>query len=255
MKNGGPLYKPDSLWGIQNEVFEKPIQHLAKNIDSMNTHSTMKTYSPVWNPITMKKKLPAIAWIAQSTLPSQAPSFKLFLAAGKSILFSLPFLFSGLFALAQSASPSVVNIAGQSATVGNFRFDWSVGESAAVTTMDNDKLIITNGLLQYNVDNQPEVNLVASFLPGEIRVYPNPVKNTLEINILHANKGGHQIELMDTKGNIVKELQLNYTGMGALEKWNLSGLPAGQYILNIRQTHPVNGRLVKKRAYKILKVN
>ena len=237
MKNGGPLYKPDSLWGIQNEVFEKPIQHLAKNIDSMNTHSTMKTYSPVWNPITMKKKLPAIAWIAQSTLPSQAPSFKLSLTAVKSILFSLPFLFSGLFALAQSASPSVVNIAGQSATVGNFRFDWSVGESAAVTTMDNDKLIITNGLLQYNVDN------------------PNPVKNTLEINILHANKGGHQIELMDTKGNIVKELQLNYTGMGALEKWNLSGLPAAQYILNIRQTHPVNGRLVKKRAYKILKVN
>jgi hypothetical protein len=43
--------------------------------------------------------------------------------------------------------------------------------------------------------------------------------------------------------------------MGAIEKWNLSGLTAGQYFLNIRQMHPVNGRLVKKRAYKILKVN
>ncbi len=203
----------------------------------------------------MKNKLPVIALKAQSSLSRPGASFKLSFAAGKSLLFCLSFLFSGLLAMAQSASPSVVNIAGQSTSVGNFRFDWSVGESAAVNTMDNDKLIITNGLLQFNVDNQPEVNLVASFLPGEIRVYPNPVKNTLEINILHANKGRHQIELMDGKGVKIKEQQLNYTGMGALEKWNLSGLPAGQYILNIRQMHPVNGRLVKKGAYKILKVN
>lgn len=203
----------------------------------------------------MKNKLSVIVLPYQSSLSRPRVSFKLSFPAGKSLLFCLSILFSGLFSIAQSASPSVVNIAGQSASVGNFRFDWSVGESAAITTMDNDKLIITNGLLQFNVDNQPEVNLVASFLPGEIRVYPNPVKNTLEINILHANKGRHQIELMDGKGVKIKEQQLNYTGMGALEKWNLSGLPAGQYILNIRQMHSVNGRLVKKGAYKILKVN
>jgi hypothetical protein len=92
-------------------------------------------------------------------------------------------------------------------------------------------------------------------LSNEIRVYPNPVKNILDINILHANKGKHQIELLDAKGIKIKEVQLVYNGMGALEKWNLSGLPTGQYILNIRQMHSVNGRLVKKGAYKILKVN
>jgi hypothetical protein len=99
------------------------------------------------------------------------------------------------------------------------------------------------------------VNLVKYFLREEIRVYPNPVKNILYINILHANNGKHQIELLDGKGNKIKAVQLNYNGMGALEKWNLSGLPTGLYILNIRQTDAVTGKLKKKGAFKIMKVN
>ena len=157
--------------------------------------------------------------------------------------------------LAQSMSPGTVNVSGESAAIGNYRFEWSLGESAAITTMENSNLLVTNGLLQFNVENQPETNLVTAFLPEEIRVFPNPVKNILDINILHANKGKHQIELLDASGVKVKEIQLDYNGMGALENWNLSGLPAGQYFLNIRQMHPVNGRVVKKRAYKIFKVN
>ena len=157
--------------------------------------------------------------------------------------------------LAQPAYPSAINIAGKTSSVGNFSLEWSVGESAAITTMGNSNLLVTNGLLQFNVENQPETNLVTAFLPEEIRVYPNPVKNILDINILHANKGKHQIELLDASGVKVKEIQLDYNGMGALENWNLSGLPAGQYFLNIRQTNSVNGTLMKKGAYKILKVN
>jgi hypothetical protein len=157
--------------------------------------------------------------------------------------------------LAQLASPGTVNVSGESASFDKYRFEWSLGESVAITTMENSNLLVTNGFLQFNVQNQPAANLVKSFLSDEIRVYPNPVKNILEINILHANKGKHQIELLDAKGGKIKEVQLVYDGMGALEKWNLSGLPTGQYILNIRQMHPVNGRVVKKRAYKILKVN
>ena len=167
----------------------------------------------------------------------------------------LLFFISSTTQAQQAAYPSTINVAGHSSTVGNYALEWSVGESAAITTMNNSNLLVTNGLLQYNVENQPEVNLIASFLPGEIRVYPNPVKNILHINILHANKGKHQIELLDAIGDKLKQVQLYYNGMGALESWNLGGLPAGQYILNIRQTHPVTGRLVKKGAYKILKIN
>ena len=170
------------------------------------------------------------------------------------LLFFTSILCGGI-ATAQITYPYTVNIAGNQVTKGNYSIEWSVGESAAITTMGNSNLLVTNGLLQYNVENQPEANMVASFLPNEIIVYPNPVKNELNINILHANKGNHQIELLDGKGVKLKEKKVVYNGMGALENWNLSGLKARQYFLNIRQTHPVNGRLVKKGAYKILKIN
>ena len=171
-----------------------------------------------------------------------------------SLLFFASILCGGI-ATAQIAYPYTVNIAGNQVTTGNYSIEWSVGESAAITTMGNSNLLVTNGLLQYNVENQPEANMVASFLPNEIIVYPNPVKNELNINILHANKGNHQIELLDVKGAKLMEVKILYNGMGVLEKWDLSGLTAGPYFLNIRQTHPVNGRLVKKGAYKILKIN
>jgi hypothetical protein len=172
----------------------------------------------------------------------------------KSSLLIISFFFV-VTSYAQTTTTYAVNIAGNQVSVSNYNFEWSVGESVAITTMGNSNLLVTNGLLQYNVENQPEINLIASFLPNEIKVYPNPVKNLLDINILHANKGKHVMELFDAKGIKIKEVQLVYDGMGNLESWNLSGLPVGQYILNIRQMHPVSGRLVKKGAYKIQKVN
>ena len=173
--------------------------------------------------------------------------------------FFLLFLISilcGSAASAQLSAPYAINIAGNQITKGNYSVEWSVGESAAVNIMDNsDRYLFTNGLLQFSVQNQTENNLAPTFLTNEVRVYPNPVRNELYINILHASKGNDQLELLDEKGVKVKEKIVVYNGMGALEVWNLSGLTAGQYFLNIRHTHPVTGRLVKKGAYKILKIN
>jgi len=167
--------------------------------------------------------------------------------------FLLIILFQGEI-FSQSSFPSIVNVAGKTSSSADLFLEWSVGESAAINTMNNDNLLLTNGLLQFSVENQTEFNNLSYFLANEVRVYPNPVLNILNINILHADKGIHQLELLNELGIKVKEVKLIYNGMGALEKWNLSGLPAGQYFLNIRQTHPVTGRLIKKGAYKILKI-
>jgi len=165
-------------------------------------------------------------------------------------------LLIGLASSAQMKAPYAINIAGNQVTKGNYSIEWSVGESAATNIMDNSDLyLFTNGLLQYSVQNQVENNLVPSFLTNEVVLYPNPVRNELHINILHASKGNDQLELLDEKGVKLKEKLVVYNGMGALENWNLSGLNAGQYFLNIRHTHPVTGRLIKKGAYKIVKIN
>jgi len=181
----------------------------------------------------------------------------------KKILFSkkrislfISLILTGLFSSAQSNYPYTINAAGNQIAKGNYTIEWSVGESAAVNIMDNsDRYLFTNGLLQYSVQNQTENNLLTSFLTSEVRVYPNPVRNELIINILHASKGNDQIELLDEKGVKLKEKVVVYNGMGAIENWNLSGLKAGQYFLNIRHIHPVTGKLIKKGAYKILKIN
>jgi hypothetical protein len=174
----------------------------------------------------------------------------------KSIVFIILLVLLGLFSSAQSLYPYTINSAGNQVTRDKYSIEWSVGESTAINIMDNsDLFVFTNGLLQFNVENQTETNSVASFLPNEIRVYPNPVRNELIINILHASKGNDQIELFDEKGTKLKEVLIKYNGMGAIENWNLSGLTAGQYFLNIRQTHPLTGKLIKKGAFKILKTN
>ena len=168
-----------------------------------------------------------------------------------------------MVAMGQSIFTATINTSGESKTLSasdplypGYLFEWSVGESAAITTMGEANLMVTNGLLQYRPQMQTSAtSLVASFTAYDIRVYPNPVKNNLSIDILHANNGKLQIALLDSKGTTIKTVQLDYNGMGAQEKWNLSGLAAGQYMVNIRQISPVTGRLVKKGAYKILKVN
>jgi hypothetical protein len=172
------------------------------------------------------------------------------------IFLIIPFLLIVSFSTAQSNYPYTVNSAGNQVTIDKYSVEWSVGEASAVDIMDkNYQYVFTNGFLQYNVENQTAYNLVPDFLPNELRVYPNPVRNELTINILHAGKGNDLIELLDEKGAKLKEKVVVYNGMGAIENWNLSGLKAGQYFLNIRHTHPITGRLIKKGAYKILKLN
>jgi hypothetical protein len=174
----------------------------------------------------------------------------------KSLFLFTPLLFVSLFSSAQSLYPYTINSSGNQVTIDKYSIEWSVGESAAVNIMDDSYVyVFTNGLLQFNVENQTLANTVATFLPNEIRVYPNPVKNELSINILHANEAIDYLELLDVKGTKLKEIQIKYNGMGAIQNWNLSGLTAGQYFLNIRQTHPITGKLIKKGAFKILKIN
>lgn len=186
---------------------------------------------------------------------SNVPTFRYFL------LFAVLSQLSSI-AMGQSIFTATINTTGDSKQLSasdplfpGYQFEWSVGESAAITTMGEGNLMVTNGLLQYRPQMQTTAtSLLASFTTDDIRVYPNPVKNNLAIDILHANKGKLQIELLDSKGTTMKIVQLDYTGMGAQEKWNLSSLPAGQYMVNIRQISPVTGRMVKQGAYRIVKI-
>jgi len=164
------------------------------------------------------------------------------------------FLIAGLFSEAQSVSPSTINVTGQSATFDNYQFEWSVGESASIITSSNSNLVITSGVLQSTATAQAAPNTANTFLPGEIKIYPNPTRDIVEINILHRIAGKNKLELFDSRGRKVMEKQFEYNGTGMVEKWDLSKLAAGQYFLSIQLFDPANGGTGKKGAFKIIKI-
>jgi hypothetical protein len=165
-------------------------------------------------------------------------------------------------AFGQKIFTSTINTTGESKKLSQqdprfagYSFEWNVGESAAITSMQSDQLLFTNGLLQYRFEQQLDNNRVATFLADEVKVGPNPLKDQVEINILNGLKGKLIIELVDNKGNKLKKVQLQYNGLGLFEKWNLGGLTAGQYLISISQLDPITGRLVKSGSYQIIKMN
>ena len=168
--------------------------------------------------------------------------------------FFLPLLLATSNVTGQNISTAIVNTAGKTSTVGDFSLAWSIGESSAITTMENSNLILTNGLLQQYSKINSDYNLVGSFLLSDITIYPNPVISILNINILYPDSGYYHLALFDIIGHKLKEVKLDNGGMIISEEWNLGGLPAGSYILNIRLISRT-GRLMKKRAYKIFKLN
>ena len=174
--------------------------------------------------------------------------------AGRPLYIFTLLMLCTLFSAAQTISPSTLNSTGQSASSGNFRFEWSVGEAAAIVTMSNGNLVVSSGVLQPFVSYQPASNGVSSWQAGEVKVYPNPTKDFIEINLLHHLSGRSKLELFDALGVKVMETQFMYNGNGRIEKWDLSKLAAGTYFLNVIQLSAVTGRPVKKGAFKILKI-
>lgn len=173
----------------------------------------------------------------------------------KTFLLQTVALLIGFSCSAQILTNHAFNTAGNQLSSGKNNYEWSVGESTAITTMLNDRLMLTNGLLQYSVQNQPQINTLPSFLPNEVKVGPNPITNIVEVNVLPAEKGSLLIELLNNKGIQIKVVQINYSGMGAYQKWDIGGLTAGQYYINVLLKHPVNGKLVKQGGYQIVKAN
>ena len=65
----------------------------------------------------------------------------------KGVQICLLLLASANYCSAQMVLPSTLNASGATASKGYFSFDWSVGESAAVSTLANSSLMVTQGVL------------------------------------------------------------------------------------------------------------
>ncbi|MBV9986382.1 MAG: T9SS type A sorting domain-containing protein [Chitinophagaceae bacterium] len=163
-------------------------------------------------------------------------------------------LSTGLFCSAQSIYPSTINVTGQFGTMKDFQFELSIGESTSVTTMSSRAVIVTNGLLQTSVVNQPPVNTSTSLF-GEITLYPNPARDFVQVNFIGKSAGMSQYELYDTQGKMIISKRFYYFGIPVTEKLDVRKLLPGTYVLSVQQFSSLTNLEIKKGSFKIVKVN
>jgi hypothetical protein len=169
-----------------------------------------------------------------------------FLNASVTFFFGLSSLYS------QNITPQVINTTGGAATIGDVKFEWSVGEMPIVSTMQN-VIVITNGFLQ-PIIAVPGENSGSNFGVDEIRVFPNPTSSFVDVKVLTKQKGTISLRLYNSTGQLVFQNQFAGNGVSHTERIEMQSLSATEYFLQI-VLDPAPGSTSKKGGYKIIKIN
>ena len=141
----------------------------------------------------------------------------------KPMLFML--LGTPFWCTAQSMALEVIGSSGGAAVSGDFSLSWTVGETN-ITAASQGDAYLGAGFQQARRLNTT-VGIFQHFEPAiELKAYPNPAGDFL---IVESNVPDLTLRLFDLLGRqVLEDAQLN----GA-EHLNLSGLPAGMYLLQV----------------------
>ena len=164
----------------------------------------------------------------------------------KVYLLVLFFLFFNAVYAQNLLTPSVISSAGGVSKLADIQLEWTLGETAIGTVSEtsrmytvgfNQPIIIRQNLLSKNVINR-----------SVIKVFPNPVKDILTVQIQLVNFNSAKIILTNIFGETITERSVNT----ALSTINipLQNLIAGIYFLRALD---LNGNLLSN--YKIIKAN
>lgn len=129
---------------------------------------------------------------------------------------------------AQSTSPEIISTTGEVYNGTNIQLDWTIGELVIETIEhSNDKL--TQGF------HQPEYLITAvNELPpnlASVRIYPNPTRDNLHIDMELEKNNEVQIQLVDMVGKVLWEK--NVIGKSIKEEKEMDPLPSGIYIVKL----------------------
>jgi hypothetical protein len=158
------------------------------------------------------------------------------------------------FSLAQSITPQTINISGGAINTGYYQLEWSVGEMAAIETLQQPGIIITNGVLQPMTDKPFGQNTASNWSNDEIKIFPVPTKGQFEVDILSKQQGQLLVQLVDGLGQIINSQELAYYGFGKIIRYDISRNAATNYYLRITLS-PFPGFAKKAGGFKILKIN
>ena len=149
-------------------------------------------------------------------------------------------LFSAAIGQAQSFSPEVLSTAGGKMQARGIQLAWTLGEPA-VARWTTPQGFVTEGF------HQPilEVTLLPEYTAPTVRIAPNPVQSTLNVQLQEQTKQLLFASLVDVHGRVLIKrttLQLGNTEL------DLNNLPAGLYFLNVMRQ---NGKTLE--VFKVVK--
>ncbi|MDT0294607.1 T9SS type A sorting domain-containing protein [Mesonia ostreae] len=146
------------------------------------------------------------------------------------------------------AAQSNLNATGASQTLAIGTYDYSVGEMMVISTQSNAEITVTQGLLQIE-DTSLGVS-ETTFSNQNLKIYPNPVDNILNIKPDMQGAGELSVQLFDIHGRRI--LQKKFSLQTGLEKQqlDLSSLQQATYMLNVQFNR---GKQSYRQSYKIIK--
>ncbi len=151
-------------------------------------------------------------------------------------------VFSAAVGKAQSLSPEVISTAGGKMQAGSIQLAWTLGETA-VTRWTTPQGFVTEGF------HQPilEVTLLPEYAAPTVRIAPNPVQSTLNVQLQVQTKQSLFANLVDVQGRVVIKRTILQLGNTELD---LSNLPSGMYFLNVM---PQQGKPIE--VFKVVKTH
>ena len=164
----------------------------------------------------------------------------------------------------QSQISQVINASGGTSQNRGYRIEWSIGELALINEMDavDSSHILTNGFLQPTdtliqppLQQKPIFFNNIEFSTADVRIFPNPTQDILEIHFLQNIAGKIVVQLYSEPGYMIYKHEIFAYGPGLVEKINMKGFTKGIYILNIKRLNPTSERYdLETASFKIIRL-
>ena len=174
---------------------------------------------------------------------------------------------TGLFAqtIAPKSAPGTYNLGGGTSKISqNFIVDWSIGESTIIetffgrSTQENllltSKSFVTSGVLQPTDWFHIPIIRAETLRLDEVRVYPVPAKNFVNLDFRSGDIGYFYVSLYDNSGRIIETKEMVKSEKPISQNWNISKLASGIYYFKVL-VRPNSYKIEKSGVFKFQKIN
>lgn len=131
---------------------------------------------------------------------------------------------------AQTVTPTVLSNQGGYSALSGGSISWSIGEPVSESWY-NGPHTITNGF------HQPELNFILMIkeqgTDASVLVYPNPVKEIINVNFTGLKEGNYKIQLIDNIGKLLYSSETEISESHNFYQMKIGEVAAGNYFLRV----------------------